>query len=327
MKNRYIVAAGVIAILGTPASAQEGKRRTRTVQVEQFTAAVPADTTQDHIMYRSEAAGGAPHGTIEFIATEMSIDGRTVKGAPYSAEAITETSQVLGDGNRISRKTQSSVARDSEGRTRREASLPGIGPWATSGTAPKHVFINDPVEGVNYILDSTNKTARKLPAAKIISKARAAAHQEAHAEAAGQMTAGRRVEGGLKADVGVTMPRIAMEVFGGKALEAKREDLGKRNIEGVPCDGTRTTVTIPAGEIGNERPIDITDERWFSPELQVIVMSRHSDPRTGETIYKLDSIQRSEPLKSLFEVPAGYSVPDDGMLRKLDELRRKGDTF
>ena len=74
--------------------------------------------------------------------------------------------------------------------------------------------------------------------------------------------------------------------------------------------GTRSTFTIPAGQIGNERPIDIVSERWYSPELQTIVMTRNSDPRTGETIYKLTNIQRSEPMRSLFEVPADYTLKE-----------------
>jgi hypothetical protein len=89
-----------------------------------------------------------------------------------------------------------------------------------------------------------------------------------------------------------------------------KEDLGKQTIEGVVAEGTRTTVTIPAGEIGNERAIEIVSERWYSPELQLVVMTRHSDPRSGEMTYKLTNINRAEPAKSLFEVPAGYTVKE-----------------
>jgi hypothetical protein len=88
------------------------------------------------------------------------------------------------------------------------------------------------------------------------------------------------------------------------------EQLGKQIIEGVLAEGTRTTETIAAGEIGNERPIEIVSERWYSPELQLVVMTRHSDPRSGETTYKLTNINRAEPVKSLFEVPAGFTVKE-----------------
>ena len=99
-------------------------------------------------------------------------------------------------------------------------------------------------------------------------------------------------------------------VFRSKPGNEVKEQLGKQTIEGVEAEGTRTTVTIPAGEIGNERAIEIVSERWYSPELQLVVMTRHSDPRFGETTYKLTNINRTEPVKSLFEVPAGYTVKE-----------------
>jgi hypothetical protein len=67
-------------------------------------------------------------------------------------------------------------------------------------------------------------------------------------------------------------------------------------------------VTIPAGAIGNDKAIAIVSERWFSPELQVVVASTHHDPRFGETTYRLTGIVRGEPEKSLFEVPSDYTV-------------------
>jgi hypothetical protein len=55
-------------------------------------------------------------------------------------------------------------------------------------------------------------------------------------------------------------------------------------------------------------------EEWFSPELQVLVLTKHSDPRVGETTYRLGNISRTEPAKSLFELPAGYTIktPEPG---------------
>jgi hypothetical protein len=110
---------------------------------------------------------------------------------------------------------------------------------------------------------------------------------------------------------------------GANANEVK-EQLGKQNIEGVEAEGTRTTVTIPAGEIGNERPIEIVSERWYSPELQLVVMTRHSDPRFGETTYKLTNINRTEPAKSLFEVPSDYTIKEGpGFGPKIAPLKPK----
>jgi hypothetical protein len=88
------------------------------------------------------------------------------------------------------------------------------------------------------------------------------------------------------------------------------ESLGQQLVEGVLAEGTRSTLTIAAGEIGNERDILVVSERWYSPELRMVVMTKHSDPRTGETIYRLTNINRSEPARDLFELPAGYSVTE-----------------
>ena len=101
----------------------------------------------------------------------------------------------------------------------------------------------------------------------------------------------------------------------------KTESLGKQVVEGVEAEGTRTTLTIPAGEMGNEQPIQIVLEKWYSPELQAIVMSRNNDPLVGETIYRLTNINRSEPARSLFEVPADYTVKE--MPGNMRYIRRK----
>jgi hypothetical protein len=94
--------------------------------------------------------------------------------------------------------------------------------------------------------------------------------------------------------------------------EAKTEKLEARSFDGVTAEGTRTTVTIPAGDIGNEQPIQIVDEHWSSPELQITVMTRHSDPRSGETTYRLTNISRAEPAAALFQVPSDYTVKEAG---------------
>jgi hypothetical protein len=93
--------------------------------------------------------------------------------------------------------------------------------------------------------------------------------------------------------------------------ESKNEELGKQMVEGVEAEGTRSTFTIPAGEIGNERPINVVTETWYSPELQTVVMRRHTDPRIGETVYRLTNISRSEPSRSLFELPSDYILKEE----------------
>jgi hypothetical protein len=92
------------------------------------------------------------------------------------------------------------------------------------------------------------------------------------------------------------------------AMTPHKESLGTQMMEGVNARGDRRTSTIETGAIGNDRPIQIVSERWYSPDLQVDVMTRHSDPRMGEEITRLANINRSEPDPSLFQVPASYQL-------------------
>jgi hypothetical protein len=89
-----------------------------------------------------------------------------------------------------------------------------------------------------------------------------------------------------------------------------REKLLPQTIEGVMAEGTRTTVTIPAGEFENEKPLVITHEEWYAPELHMIVLMKHNDPRFGETNFRLTNILRGDPAPELFQLPSGYRVVD-----------------
>jgi hypothetical protein len=278
-------------------------------------AAQPPQTFERHVEVTADG-GQAPAGmqqyikigrpggaTIEFVSAEFGLPGKLVKGAPYTAEAVTETVQTLADGNRIVHRSTSQVARDGEGRTRRQDQFGGVGPWAAEG-GHEVVFIHDPVAKLSWVLEADTRTARKMPLPP------------------GDLKPGEGVQMTLRhtgeAGGRVEEKKIAIKARlkegdegapgTGHASAGKTESLGKRNIEGVIAEGTRYTLTIPAGQMGNERPIEAVTERWYSPELQLTVMSRNSDPRFGETTYRLTGIVRSEPPRSLFEVPPDYKV-------------------
>jgi hypothetical protein len=91
-------------------------------------------------------------------------------------------------------------------------------------------------------------------------------------------------------------------------IDAKTESLGTRTIEGVSCEGTRVSFELPVGHLGNDKPITVVTENWFSPDLQMLVYSRHVDPLAGEHVFKLVNIKRTEPASELFSIPAGYQV-------------------
>jgi hypothetical protein len=202
-----------------------------------------------------------------------------VKGHPYSATMVTEVTQTLADGNRIVRKTEGSVARDSAGRTRREHTLSfGPVPIAPDGDGHSVILIDDPVADTHFVLNPDSKRARRMPA--VGRKDLRRAHRGGHASKNGQ------------AD----------------RPQPTKESLGTRTIEGVTAEGTRTRFTIEAGAIGNEAPIEVVSERWFSPDLQTVVESHFSDPRFGERTFRLTNIKQGEQPASLFQVPADYTV-------------------
>ena len=195
--------------------------------------------------------------------------GPLVKGAPYSADVSTEIAQTLPDGNRIHQVTSERVYRDSEGRTRREPSLASVGLGAPGGGA-QLAFVDDPVSGASYVLDLGKRTANKMP---------------------WRQPPPNRPAGSRPADP-----------------NRKVESLGRQTVAGLPADGTRTTQTIPAGQIGNSLPIQVVTERWYSPDLQAVILQKRSDPRSGDYVYQWTNIIRAEPPSTLFVVPADFAV-------------------
>jgi hypothetical protein len=281
------------------------------------------------------AIAGQEDNTFVFVSSEMSFDGKTVKGAPYSAQAVSESVQTLADGNRIVHRDTSSVYRDGEGRTRREQTLGSLGAYTAASGPTQMIFINDPVAGVNYILDSNNHTAQKMDLTalrtvrrKMIPESKAKADDgNAAASEAKQKTVVVEVNTDHPGPGEMPMAHsFKKTVIDSK--DAKKESLGKQTIEGVEAEGTRLTITIAAGQIGNEAPINMVSETWYSPDLQTVVMSKHSDPRSGEHTYRLTNINRSEPAHSLFEVPSDFTIKETAMPNmqfKFDkEIRRSG---
>ena len=253
---------------------------------------------------------------IEFMNGPIAFDGEPVAGAPYSAEAITDVVQTLADGNRIVRQNKSEVARDGQGRTRREQGFAMFGPLVNGpagGDQPRHVQISDPTTGTMVMLDLQNKVAHKMPAPHMVLKSKMAGAVGWAAGAAvekSEMAVHEPAGAGANVIYHATTAIAARGVAGQPVAEPVVEQLGTTFIEGVAVEGVRTTMTISAGQIGNEQPITIVSERWMSPDLKVLVMSKQSDPRFGETTYRLTNLTRSEPSPQLFEVPADFKVVD-----------------
>jgi hypothetical protein len=277
---------------------------------------------------------------LAFIGSEFGVTREIVKNAPYTADAVTESIQFLQDDNRIVKRSTTKLARDTYGRTRQEKEGP-------RGAA---VYIFDPIDNRNYVLNPQKRTATRIPrvpappvppmppmppmpphAGEIsvppatpvtpVTPATPAAAATAVVTPGTDRVIVRRADGASRSDdvrvevirIGggepgtpqmTALPPIAMPLL--PAGKGERKSLGTREFDGVRADGTQTTQTIPAGEIGNEKPIVIVSERWFSPELQLVVFARTRDPRSGETTYRLNNLKRGEPPADLFRVPADY---------------------
>ena len=202
-------------------------------------------------------------------------EGKTVTGIPLTAQIVVTHENTLADGNHISRKSQTTLYRDTQGRTRREVTVEAATP-ATASVKHVMIMINDPVAGKRYMLDPANKTARELRAP----------------HGPGDHPKGPAREG-LK------------EML---SKNVQRDQLGSKTIDGYQATGEKVTRTIAAGEIGNEKPIEVVTERWFSADLQLPVLLVHTDPMMGTATTKVTSVTRGDPDASLFQVPPEYKI-------------------
>jgi len=280
---------------------------------------------------------------------------RAMKGAPYSAETIVEGSQTLADGNKISTKTTGRVYRDNEGRTRREEDRKdGTVSMSINDPVGGYSYSLDPVNRIAWRTPTgvggaifgkleaaqgevsrrayeerinaegnrevgfksvpvTEEEKQKIEAAA--RAARAAGADDAPSRVAVAPAAGVGARGGGGGRGGAVSPTMAR-----RGPEAPLEH---KTIEGIAVEGRTNRTVIPAGQVGNEQPITIVNEQWRSPELNLLVLTRHVDPRTGESAYRLTNIIRAEPDPSLFMVPSDYTVKDTGIRRMLDKVEKE----
>ena len=285
LMTRHTLALAAALALAAPAAAQD--------VIYRFDQRVEGAAQGGGDFFTLPVPPGGPGGFIEHrmgvLAVEPFDTAEPITGAPYTAEIVTDVVQTLADGNRIEHHNTSSVARDGQGRVRREQQLAAIGPLVPQATG-RIVTIMNPVDGVHYSLDPVRKVAMRLPMPNV------------------------KVQGGV-ARTQIVLGRGAVATTDVDTVITRRgpdagrtESLGTSVIDGVQAEGTRTVVTIPAGTIGNQAPIEMISERWFAPELGVVVMSKRTDPRFGETTYRLQNIARGEPSPELFEVPSDYTI-------------------
>lgn len=248
--------------------------------------------------------GAAQIGVVSMggLAIPLQESTEIVKNQAYQAQAVTEVKQTLADGSHITQTTTATVARDSEGRSVRIQKLGAMGPWkSASNSTSTLTTIFDPVAQTHTDYNSDNKVAHLLPLPQPL---------PAKGEAGGMHNFAVFAGGPEAAGPGLVTYAFKTNPVSGEASNAdiRTESLGDKTIDGISVTGTRTTNTIPAGTIGNDRDLVVTRETWYSPDLKLVIQSTQSDPRFGETTYSLTNIQRNEPDASLFQVPAGYTV-------------------
>lgn len=274
-----------------------------------LTPIAPAQVMPDTIV------GGGPMQARPGAFAMRVVDGAdtaTVKGAPFCATVVTEHTQSLSDGNRIHTTDSSLLCRDSEGRTRREAGLNLLGA-APQTSSPKLITIVDPAAGTRYLLDTENKIAQKMP---LMPEGLPEIAGPPGPPGKGQVMFYQRT-GGPGSDVVFNKMIVNKSSPDSGEPAPNSENLGDQTIDGIHATGTRVTTTIPAGKMGNEKPIVVTSERWYSPELKATISTKHDDPWAGELKTEFKNVNTSEPDPSLFTIPADYKIVDvkDGPIK------------
>lgn len=265
------------------------------------------------MMATGPMVGGAAFGpaqigvvTTRGMAIPLQENTEIVKNQPYQAQAVTEVKQTLADGTHITQTTTATVARDSDGRTVRIQKLSTIGPWKSASNssqadAPTLTTIFDPVAQTHTDYNSDSNVAHVLAMPALPAKA------QATGAAGGFAVISAGPGGGGPGNVTFAFKARA-EAGEAPNGDVKTESMGDKAIDGIPVTGTRTTNTIPAGTIGNDKDIVITRETWYSPDLKLVLQTTQTDPRFGETTYSLTNVERSEPDSTMFQIPAGYTV-------------------
>jgi hypothetical protein len=214
-------------------------------------------------------------------------EGKVVTGAPMSGDLIVTRDTTLADGNHIHTQNTTKIYRDTDGRVRREVGFELNTP-STGAAKGSMITITDPVAGKRYVLNQQTKTAHVMPL---------------HPPKPGPPPDGEAGQKWVMRD-----DSNGQKWAGHDDSNVTREQLGNKTINGLPAVGTRVTRTIPAGKIGNQNPIQVVTERWYSTDLQLPLTTTHTDPMMGTVTTTLTNINRAAPDASLFQVPSDYTI-------------------
>jgi hypothetical protein len=268
----------------------------------------------------SGGGGGTPDGRYQGTATfrPPMPSPRVLTNAPYSGQQVHTTVQTLADGTHITSPPMATMGpvpktwRDSQGRVRMERSM--LLGNNNLRNVPTLVQIDDPVSGYAYVMDDVNRVAHRIALTPSSQRSTAMARRANPAPtAAGRGRGGAVATGTLMsgAPAQIQANRPATMSYDMMPPQPTTESLGTQMIDGVLAQGTRMTRIIPTGAQGNDGPITITTDNWYSPDLQLNLLTVTTDPRSGVQTTKFTDFSRAEPDPALFMVPVGYSIVDE----------------
>jgi hypothetical protein len=346
MNTSKLILAVLLASLAVPAFAEEGpagdpRAASLKIEADQF--------------FRSRDGTVSVVGPATFTITrEAGV--RSIQNAPYSAQMVNERQQNLADGNQIAERHTTMAYRDSAGRTRQEVlgakgelkvitihdPVAGV-TWILKPqdrTATKIARLGEAERQAIRKAAEAGRKAGEMARAQVerrklddgseevivkrVARAGDGAEANQHIREDVRIQVSRALEENSSAlrDVQARLAPLTAGAFGDMkwASKATTKELGTRDFNGIKAEGKLRSYEIPAGEIGNRNAIVVSDETWYAPDLQVTVYTKHSDPRSGDTVFRLDSLKREEPAASLFSVPSDYTVKDP-----LAKLAQKAD--
>jgi hypothetical protein len=215
-------------------------------------------------------------------ASAQEIFVTPIPNAPFSGVVNVERSRVERDGSIVNFKTTRDIGRDSRGRMHSERRA--VVAASDTKTPPVvRVHIYDPQTRISTWLDPQQRTFWT----------RTVNHPPSAVPPAIRYAS----------PTGDGLPQNEF---------TKEEDLGTHEMEGVAARGVRDTQTVPADNHGTGKEVVITDEYWYSDDLRIYIMIKHSDPRKETVTMRVTRITRTEPDPALFEIPHGYKSARPG---------------
>jgi hypothetical protein len=241
---------------------------------------------------QSPVAPGAPHTVQRSVTRSHLEDGgvsETMESivvsskaqAPFTLTLESEWVRMFADGGTITLANKRRIARDVAGRVYQER-------WFL---VPK----NGKVESQMTTIQIADPNAHTLYNCFFVGPRKNVCELSVYAPAspAVDITA-KNVAGDLPNDQGSYVHEI----------------LGKQFISGIETVGVHDATIYHPGVFGNDRNVTVERESWYSPQLDLNLLSTRSDPRTGKQTFTATNVALGDPDPGLFEIPAGFKVVD-----------------